>query len=111
MEQTEGRRGRRRGDQYSAIEDDDVLQGARYSAIHITTILSYDNDTNGSTQLGEKPRADQGERTGPQVGMDVASGRYITCVLPSAVLNAPRSSLPPLRFTFEPSSSFQALRD
>lgn len=66
--------------------DDDVLQGARYSAIRITTILSYNNDTNGSTHLGEKPRADQGERTGLQVGMDVAPGRYITCVLPSAVL-------------------------
>lgn len=65
-----------------------VLQGARYSAIHITTILSYDNDTNGPTQLGEKLRTNQGERTGLQVGMDVAPGRYITCVLPSAVLNA-----------------------
>lgn len=57
------------------INDDDVLQVARYSAIHITTILSYDNDTNGSTQLGEKLRADQGERTGP--GGDGCSPRQV----------------------------------
>lgn len=44
------------------------------------------------THLEGKPREprERGERTGPQVGMDVASGtgRYITCVLPAAVLNA-----------------------
>lgn len=32
------------------------------------------------------------EREPDRVGMDVAPGRYITCVLPSAVLNAQRSS-------------------
>ncbi|KAL0101067.1 hypothetical protein PUN28_018733 [Cardiocondyla obscurior] len=38
----------------------------------------------------EKPAGDgeQGERTGSQVGMDSRSLRYITCVLPAAVLNA-----------------------
>lgn len=51
------------------------------------------NDTNGSTRLEGKPAEsrprEQGERTGPQVGTDsVASGRYITCVLLAAVLNA-----------------------
>ena len=57
----EARKKKRTG--YSAIDDDNVLQGARYSAIHITTILSYNNDTNGSTQLGEKLRSpSQGER-------------------------------------------------
>ncbi|KAK1118693.1 hypothetical protein K0M31_014994 [Melipona bicolor] len=50
---------------YSAIDDDNVLQGARYSAIHITTILSYNNDTNGSTRAWRKAESpSQGERIG-----------------------------------------------
>lgn len=63
----------------------------RRDAHHTTISSGNGNDTNGPTRLEGKPEpAERARRENRTPGGDglVASGRYITCVLPAAVLNA-----------------------